>query len=268
MCEVCTPLARLGAVRKAAGSGRTLTEAAREADWRLTTVLKKQDEVPIRRAAAREFAREEREVLARLRDGALTGAGLPVFDLDAWALAMAREIGPPALAALRDGITAASERIGLSTVPTFRPDDPRVVVPLRSILGKTQNIAGTTADRLTRQIAAGVAEGETVEQLAARVRSVFTAAKRSRATTIARTAGTGAFEAGQHATHAEAGIERRRWMSAFLPDTRAEHAAADNQEVGLDEPFAVGSEALMYPADPAGSAGNVVNCYCTVLALL
>ncbi len=47
--------------------------------------------------------------------------------------------------------------------------------------------------------------------------------------------------------------------------TREDHAEADGQEVGMDEPFDVGGEQLMYPGDPAGSAGNVINCRCTVI---
>ena len=38
---------------------------------------------------------------------------------------------------------------------------------------------------------------------------------------------------------------------------------ADGQEVGIDEAFDVGGEALMYPADPAGSPGNIIRCRCT-----
>ena len=30
----------------------------------------------------------------------------------------------------------------------------------------------------------------------------------------------------------------------------------------MDEPFEVDGEQLMYPGDPAGSAGNIINCQC------
>ncbi len=33
----------------------------------------------------------------------------------------------------------------------------------------------------------------------------------------------------------------------------------------MDEAFDVGGEQLMYPGDPAGSAGNICNCRCTVI---
>jgi hypothetical protein len=32
----------------------------------------------------------------------------------------------------------------------------------------------------------------------------------------------------------------------------------------MDQAFEVGGEMLMYPGDPAGSAGNVINCRCAI----
>lgn len=54
----------------------------------------------------------------------------------------------------------------------------------------------------------------------------------------------------------------KRWLAT--PDTRARlsHLAAMGQEREVDEPFDVGGEKLMYPRDPAGSAGNTINCRC------
>lgn len=62
----------------------------------------------------------------------------------------------------------------------------------------------------------------------------------------------------------QAGKSLKRWLSAFLDTTRPDHADADGQEVGLDAPFEVGGEALMWPGDAAGSVKNTANCYCTV----
>jgi len=54
------------------------------------------------------------------------------------------------------------------------------------------------------------------------------------------------------------------WISSFSPESRDTHMAADGQTVDINEPFNVGGEDLMYPCDPAGSAGNTVNCLCDV----
>jgi glutathione S-transferase len=88
---------------------------------------------------------------------------------------------------------------------------------------------------------------------------------RARATLIARTESTGAFNhAGLSALNDE-GAERKVWLATLGPRTRPEHAAASGQEVPLDQPFDVGGEELMYPGDPAGSAANCCNCRCTMI---
>jgi hypothetical protein len=54
------------------------------------------------------------------------------------------------------------------------------------------------------------------------------------------------------------------WLSAFAPQSRPEHIDADNQKVDIDEDFDVMGESLQYPGDPAGSAGNTINCLCSM----
>jgi uncharacterized protein with gpF-like domain len=45
----------------------------------------------------------------------------------------------------------------------------------------------------------------------------------------------------------------------------ANHVAADGQIVGMNEPFTVSGEKLMFPGDPAGSAKNTIMCRCQVV---
>lgn len=53
------------------------------------------------------------------------------------------------------------------------------------------------------------------------------------------------------------------WISAFTAHSRIPHMDADGQKVGLYDPFIVDGEELEYPGDPAGSAGNTINCLCS-----
>lgn len=46
--------------------------------------------------------------------------------------------------------------------------------------------------------------------------------------------------------------------------TRHEHGMADGQVVPANDPFIVGGEELMFPADTAGSPWNVYNCRCAM----
>ena len=47
--------------------------------------------------------------------------------------------------------------------------------------------------------------------------------------------------------------------------TRASHAAAGGQTVGMDEKFIVGGHEMEYPGDPAAPPDEVIMCRCTVL---
>ncbi len=78
--------------------------------------------------------------------------------------------------------------------------------------------------------------------------------------------------------------EDAEWYLDRLPPYRTEMIArtetirssnAGSQELfgewgvqGVNEAFDVGGEALMYPGDPSGSAGNTINCRCTVLPVM
>jgi len=63
---------------------------------------------------------------------------------------------------------------------------------------------------------------------------------------------------------------KKSWLSARDPRVRPAHVLADatyNREgttgpIPVDQPFIVDGEELMYPHDPAGSPGNVINCRC------
>ena len=79
----------------------------------------------------------------------------------------------------------------------------------------------------------------------------------------------GATNAGTFMTFAESGVvEGKEWLSSRDANVRPSHQTADGQRVGLNETFDVGGTALMYPGDPAGPPGEVINCRCTVLPVL
>ena len=55
---------------------------------------------------------------------------------------------------------------------------------------------------------------------------------------------------------------QKQWQHGASRVPRLTHIAATGQIRDVNEPFAVGGEALMYPRDPAGSPGNTINCSC------
>lgn len=56
---------------------------------------------------------------------------------------------------------------------------------------------------------------------------------------------------------------KKEWVAILDENTREAHRAANGQRVNMDEPFKVNGEELMFPADIAGSLGNIINCRCT-----
>jgi uncharacterized protein with gpF-like domain len=87
---------------------------------------------------------------------------------------------------------------------------------------------------------------------------------------IARTTMTGASNAGSYEAWKQSEVVKgKAWISALQPGrTREAHSAAHGQTVGLNEMFLVDGENLMYPGDPQGSPGNIINCLCAAIAVV
>ncbi len=115
-----------------------------------------------------------------------------------------------------------------------------------------------------------MAQGASIDDLAASVQDVFDVASRNRALTIARTEvisasnGSASLAAAQLPADVAAGQE---FIATRDERTRDDHSEADGQIVAMGQPFDVGGESLLYPGDPAGSPENVINCRCTVAFL-
>lgn len=88
----------------------------------------------------------------------------------------------------------------------------------------------------------------------------------ARAETITRTEAGRVLEAAAQARMKEAarvvpGL-KKQWQHGGSALPRPAHLAAHGQIREVNEPFDVGGEKLMFPRDPAGSAGNTINCSC------
>jgi uncharacterized protein with gpF-like domain len=124
-------------------------------------------------------------------------------------------------------------------------------------------VAETTRSDIVRAVAQGFAEGLGQDAIASFVIDQLPIRSRARAALIARTETHGAAGAGAHQAAKQTGLRlKKEWLAADDERTRQAHAEADGAIVDVDQPFIVGGEALMYPGDPSGSAGNVINCRC------
>lgn len=129
-------------------------------------------------------------------------------------------------------------------------------------------VTGTTYAAIQKAMLDGVVAGEGIDNIADRIRSVFTSASENRATLIARTEVLAAYNtAAQYAAYSlPAGtLGGKEWIATRDARTRDSHSAADGQIIRLDEVFTVGGHRMETPGQ--GPASEVCNCRCTVAFL-
>ena len=136
-----------------------------------------------------------------------------------------------------------------------------------------KGINDTTFDRIKAQLDEGLKNGESFGALTERVKEVFTDATNHRAETIAQTEVGIAINSGRFGTMQESGVKYKAWLASNLEGTRPAHLEAEatytmDNPIPIDDSFLVGGEDLDHPGDPKGSPGNVINCRCTVLAVV
>lgn len=122
--------------------------------------------------------------------------------------------------------------------------------------------------QITASVTSGILQGKSIKWLADDLQIRIPTMNRDSAIRTARTAITGAQNAGRQDSYVAAekmGIKtRKQWIATKDNRTRHEHGVADGQTVDYDQPFDVGGEDLMFPGDPSGSPWNVYNCRCTM----
>lgn len=124
--------------------------------------------------------------------------------------------------------------------------------------------------QITARVTRGILIGESNRQIAAGLRERLTNMSVDSAIRAARTATTAAANGGRTASYQQAagmGIKMtREWLAVHDGRTRFNHGMADGQRVGVNEPFTVGGEKLMFPGDGSmgASGGNIYNCRCQI----
>lgn len=157
------------------------------------------------------------------------------------------------------GFTVINEQ----TVRRLIEEDPNLL-PKRRINAPVDMKWNRT--RFSAEITSGILQGESIKKLADRVQSLSDA-NRAGAIRNARTAVTGAQNAGRQATFDAAvdmGIKmQKEWVATIDGRTRHSHIMLDGEVVDYDKKF---SNGLMYPGDPSGRAHEVWNCRCAMVA--
>jgi len=130
---------------------------------------------------------------------------------------------------------------------------------------KIKDISSTTRNQIEGVIRSGTRDGLSVSEIAANLRAKAPLLSGFRAAVISRTETHSASQWSQVTAIRDTGLQlRKEWVAAADDRTRFDHSVANGQVVGQDEKFTVGGEQLEFPGDPAGSAGNVINCRCVL----
>lgn len=123
--------------------------------------------------------------------------------------------------------------------------------------------------KLNRQINLGIVEGESLDKIANRLCDALSTQNFNHMRTFARTAMTGAQNAGRDLSLQAAqdkGIKvKKEWMCTLDGRTRTNHRLLDGQRRPLDKPFEAGGMKIRYPGDPAAHPSMVYNCRCTMV---
>ena len=132
-----------------------------------------------------------------------------------------------------------------------------------------QSVLSTTQAALDGQLSVGIDASE-IDDIITQLQQTYDDWQSGgRVNSIADTQVVGGWSLGEldaaFQAHSVTGAQAvRTWVTMGDAKVRPEHAAADGQQVGLNEPFSVGGEDLMYPGDPSGSAAMTINCRCSV----
>ena len=122
-------------------------------------------------------------------------------------------------------------------------------------------------------IATGINDGKAIREITTDLQKLIKSRRwyRWQSLRIARTETTAAANFSAVTSSRVSGIEmEKEWISSLdartrrPPDSHFDHYEMNGVKVPLDKNFDVSNEKLLFPGDPKGSAGNVINCRCTV----
>ena len=124
--------------------------------------------------------------------------------------------------------------------------------------------------QISASVTSSILQGESIPRIAKDLQTRIPDMNKSSAIRTARTAVTGAQNAGRMDSYVEAekmGIKlKKSWLATIDGRTRHSHAMLDGQTTDIDKPFKVDGEEIMFPGDTSAPGYLVYNCRCTLIA--
>ena len=123
--------------------------------------------------------------------------------------------------------------------------------------------------QITASVTSSILQGKSIKHMADDLQSRIVTMNRDSAIRTARTAVTGAQNAGRMDSYFAAekmGIKcRKEWMATLDGRTRHSHAMLDGEIVDNDKKF---SNGCRFPGDPQGRPEEIYNCRCTLVSAI
>ncbi|WP_435252218.1 phage portal protein [Streptomyces tendae] len=165
---------------------------------------------------------------------------------------------------LRPFLERVWRRGGTTITGSFDLDEPDVAQALRDRVDELAGQVTATTEQVLRAqlLAAGVAEGEAIPELRARLQRVFANLSDYRATMIARTETVGGYNQASFLAALDAGATRKTWLATADQRTRETHRQENGRSAAMNKRFTITKS--RWPADPSAPAAQSINCRCAL----
>lgn len=259
---------------------------ARVRRWRQFVELEVKSESAMRRAYRKWALAERKATLERFDAAAAAQENARLRDvrtkiIDASAFLPNIEVSRNGLRSLSRPIyTASLETIydftvqgDLAGIAVFEIDDPAFLTFFETRQRVfTERVSETVFRNLAKTFDEALTNGETVQQMRARIAQVYDiAAGHHKTLTVARTETAGFMNGARHQMFEQGGFPGKDWV-----DASDEHVRVDHVIFGQAGPkprdfdymtiaASGGSGRLLHPNDPDGDASQVINCRCLEL---
>ena len=161
--------------------------------------------------------------------------------------------------ALIAGANSIIDEIGLGM--DLDLNDPMVIEHLQARAMKVRNVVDTAYNRIKRSVVRGVNQGESVDQIAERIRKVSNV-NQARSKDIARTETFSSVNFGRWYQIGVSGFTQKQWFTAEDEKVRETHGEMHGEIINVGEVWVVGMANLRHPGDYAGPPEEVINCRC------
>jgi len=158
------------------------------------------------------------------------------------------------------------ELVDASTVRNLATSD-KTLLPYKVVNG--QKAERWHTQRVNAEIMQGILQGESIPEIAKRLKTNVGMSACGSAVRNARTAVTSAENKGRmdmlHDAREKGVMSKKIWIAAHDSRTREAHLELDKTDAEVDDPFVNELGEIMYPGDPDADPANTYNCRCTLI---